>query len=77
MSNLVRMETVDIVWLQQDKEPDSWYRRFMSFYLPLGPSRNLTRAYLRCLESEEPEKAFAKKSAKGYINTSPQWSEIA
>lgn len=77
MNDLIRGDTVDIVWLQRDGEPTEWYRRFMSFYLPLGPSRNLTRAYLRCLESEEPEKALAKKAAKGYINTSPQWSEIA
>jgi len=77
MNDLIRGDTVNIAWLQRDEEPTEWYRRFMSYYLPLGPSRNLTRAYLRYLETEEPDKAFTKKTSKGYINTSPQWSEMA
>lgn len=77
MSNLMSRDNVEIVWLQQEEESDLWYRRFMSYYLPLGPSRNLTRAYVRWLETEKPEKAEEKKSAKGYINITKEWSAIA
>lgn len=76
MSELAVQEPNLIVvpWLQVENEPAMWYRRFMMYYLPLGPNRNLTRAYLKWLETEKPEKAAAKKATRAFINTSKEWS---
>lgn len=71
----MRVDKVDIVWLQQEGEPDLWYRRFMSYYLPLGPSRNLTRAYVQYMKNEHPEAITTKKAAKGVVNTTSNWSD--
>lgn len=75
MSNLVPTESIKANWLQEPGEPSLWYRRFMLYYLPLGPSRNLTRAYMKCLEAEEPEKAAKKKASKHYVNAMSNWSD--
>lgn len=77
MSDLVKTDSIDIVWLQEAEEPTLWYRRFMAYYLPLGPSRNLTRAYLKYLTAECPEIAIQKKASRGYINAAASWSEKA
>lgn len=77
MSDLIRSETIDIVWLQQDEESDLWYRRFMAYYLPLGPSRNLTRAYVKYMSVEKPESATVAKAAQGHVNIVSSWHEHA
>ena len=79
MSELVVQERNLVVapWLQVDKEPIFWYRRFMTYYLPLGPNRNLTRAYLKWMETEKPEQAARKKASRAFINTGREWSVMA
>jgi hypothetical protein len=61
-------------WLQIDEEPILWYRRFMMYYLPLGPNRNLTRAYFKWVETENPKRAAKLKANRAFINTSKEWS---
>lgn len=63
MKAVERSEQIEIPWLQKEGEPDKWYRIFMTYYLTLGPSRNLTRAYLRYLEKERPDKEITKETA--------------
>jgi len=76
MGEIVSQETNLIVapWLQVDDEPIMWYRRFMMYYLPLGPNRNLTRAYFKWLETEKPEQAAKMKATRAFVNTSRNWS---
>jgi len=79
MSELAVQEPNLVVapWLQVEEEPIYWYRRFMTYYLPLGPNRNLTRAYFKWLEVEKPEQAAKKKATRAFINTSQEWSQHA
>lgn len=77
MSDLIRTESINIVWLKQDEESDLWYRRFISYYLPLGPSRNLTRAYMKCLSVEKPEIVAAKEASGKVVNIMFTWSDNA
>jgi len=76
-SSLVLSDPIDAIWLQMEGEPDEWYERFSTYYLQLGPSRNLTRAYVRYLASENPEQAAIVLSKPHYVNTPQKWSEIA
>lgn len=67
-------DSVEIAWLQMPEEPEGWYNRFVAYYLPLGPTRNLTRAYLKFLATNNP-KQLDKVNASGNIVSG--WSEHA
>lgn len=54
-------ELIEIVelpaWVRQDEEPEDWYAKFSKYYLPLGYTRTLTKAYMMFLEAEYPATA--------------------
>jgi len=78
MTEIVTAEhEVKAPWLQQEDESPLWYQRFLLYYLPLGPGRNLTQAYIRHLKAEKPERAERLENSGRYINTSKEWSEAA
>jgi hypothetical protein len=54
---------IETPWLQMPNEPLRWYVRFMTYFLPFGPSRTLTRAYLAYLAAERPNAVGLKKTA--------------
>lgn len=75
MKEIEPSEKIEIPWLQMEGEPDQWYRMFMAYYLTLGPSRNLTRAYLRCMEKERPHKKQVTEGTN--LSVMVEWSEAA
>jgi hypothetical protein len=67
-------EAIVAPWLMQEDESSTWYNRFLMYYLPLGPGRTLTQAYLRYCENENPEVAEKIKAKEHYTNVASQWS---
>lgn len=49
-------ESLEIPWMQMEKEPEEWFRRFVTYYLMAGPSRTLLRAMMACVEAEDPQR---------------------
>lgn len=68
---------ISVPWIQMDDEPDMWYRRFMMYYLTLGPTRNLTRAFIKYLETEQPDAATLVRADSKFVNISRAWSSTA
>lgn len=77
MNEITISEPVAAIWLQMEGESDLWYRRFIAYYVPLGPSRNLTRAYMKFLKVEDPEKAKKYAQTKGFLQSASIWSEMS
>lgn len=69
--------TIVAPWLRLEDEKSTWYNRFLLYYLPLGPGRTLTQAYVRYLEAENAEAAEEKKASGHSINAASHWSEMA
>jgi len=77
METSIQEELITVPWLMQENEPSKWFNYFLMYYLPLGPGRTLTQAYIAYLKIEKPEIAEAKEASGRYINTTRNWSETA
>lgn len=68
------MTDTDYAWNRRDDEPVAWYERFIRYYIPLGTTRSLFKAYKVCLAIEDP-KQLEKLDDKS--NTPLDWSRAA
>lgn len=78
MSDMITVEKEEAIvapWLMLEDESSTWYNRFLMYYLPLGPGRTLTQAYLRYCENEKPETAEKIRNREYYTNASSTWSK--
>jgi len=55
-------------------EPDSWYDRFVKYYLALGPSRSLRKAWFAHMRAEMPE-SYDKR--KHRVSADVSWSDAS
>lgn len=67
------VDDLNVPWNQLDGEPDEVYDLFTRFYLPLGPSRTLLKAYLMFLAETQPAKS-EKYAVVGKASADPKWS---
>lgn len=71
-----QQEEMDFPWLQQENEPDNWYRRFVKYYLNLGHGRTLLKAMSLFLQTEHPER-YARFLENPRQSASAEWSTTA
>lgn len=69
-------EDLVIPWLQMDGEPQDAYNLFSKYYLALGPSRTLLKAYMTWLKMEHPDKA-EKYALTPKNSATIEWSHYA
>ena len=70
-------EQISVPWLQLEGESGLWYSRFLLYYLPQGPARTLTQAFVKHLKAEKPELAEEKEAQGHYITAQRTWVEAA
>jgi len=66
-------DSLSFPWLHMEGEPEDAYRMFKTYYLPLGPSRTLLKAFMAYLTTERPEDAL-KYMDNPKMSAAPQWS---
>jgi len=60
-------------WLQMPREPMLWYLRFAKYFLPLGPSRTIVRAFMLFTAAENPNARILKVRVGNFASTN--WQE--
>ena len=64
-------------YAQLEEEPYQWYEKFAKYYLLLGPSRSIRKAWLTWLAIEYPEQLTQKEmrpsAPKGWSDNSRKW----
>ncbi len=62
---IIDVETFDIpAWLLRENEPEDWHAKFAKYYLPLGPTRTLLKAFTAYLLENYAEDAAAMRMSK-------------
>jgi hypothetical protein len=70
------VETLEFPWSRQENEPENWYMRFHVHYLSLGPTRTLLKAFMACVQVEDPTK-FESYVLNPPQSVTSQWSQMA
>jgi hypothetical protein len=63
-------------WMQQVDEPNEWHDKFLNYYLPLGPTRTLLRAFIDFAMATSPEQKIL-MSVRRPASAPASWSTMA
>jgi hypothetical protein len=76
---LALSDVIDIMryeWHRIEDEPPLWYERFAKYYLMLGPSRSILKAYMQHLAIEHP-KQYEEYALRPRQSAATGWSDQA
>lgn len=73
MAEAVLAEDVAALWERQAHEPGLWFSRFDTFFRPLGPERNLLRAYKAWFRAEKGRESQAVSAPTSWREAAERW----
>lgn len=67
------VEEVTLLWERQVGETDFWFSRFDRFFRPLGPERNLLRAYKNWYRAEKGRESRSASAPTSWREAAERW----
>ena len=66
-----------VPWMQAADEPDEWYDKFITFYVPLGPTRTLSRAFEKFATANATVEQMVLLTTKRIIIAPNSWAKAS